>query len=154
MKNTYYQLIGPKEIFLTIDGVEVATYFYIVACNCFREPFVIGRNDLSKRGIKATKKGDTAIGLDYDSTVLIPFESADGVSMLKRLVDTGAGASIMSQTAWKKLNLPIELEEKYCHFVAANNQPIETFGLAPSVKFNNAGLELESSFIIGADMTE
>ena len=56
LKNTFYQLIGPKEIFLTIDGVEVATYFYIVASNCFPEPFVIGRNDLRKVVIKQQRR--------------------------------------------------------------------------------------------------
>ena len=114
LKNDYYQMIGPKKICLTIDGVEVSTYFYIVASVLFPEPFVIGRNDLCKRGIKVVQKADTAISLDYDSTVLIPFDSKDGVSMLKGLVDTGAGASIMGISAWKKLDLPVTLEEKHC----------------------------------------
>ena len=95
---------------------------------------------------------DGTIGLDEDSTVLIPFASSKGFAMLKGLIDTGAGPSIMGITAWKSLGLREELHSKHCSLVAVNGKPITTYGMANSVLFKVAGMDLETSFIIVQDL--
>ena len=74
--------------------------------------------------------------------------------MLKGLIDTGAGPSIMGITAWKSLGLEKELHPKHCNLVGVNGKPITTYGMADSVQFSVAGIELETNFIIVQDLHE
>ena len=57
----------------------------------------------------------------------------------------------MGISAWKRLNLGVELDKKPCSLVAVNKNPITTYGLASSVRFMIAGIELETTFIIVED---
>ena len=120
----------------------------------FPRPLVIGKNDLVAQGWKGPWDKPGTIGLTVDSTVLVPFASADGSLMLKGLMDTGAGPSIMGISAWKRLNLGVELDKKPCSLVAVNKNPITTYGLASSVRFMIAGIELETTFIIVEDLCD
>ena len=90
-----YQLEGPIETSLSIDGAEIRTKAMIICDENFPDPILIGRAEVSKKGMKSLKDMDGTIGLDDDATVLIPFASAGGFATLKGLIDTGAGPSIM-----------------------------------------------------------
>ena len=154
LRQKRYRLEGPIEASLVIDGAELRTKVLVVVDTSFPESLVVGRNDLCKQGLRSQMDLDGTIGLDDDSTVLIPFHSSGGYSMLKGLIDTGAGPSIMGISAWKKLGLDVELHTKHCSLLAVNGKPITTHGMADSVKFHIAGLELETSFIIVQDLLE
>ena len=134
-----YQLSEPEEISLSIDGVEILTKACVVMDQNFPRPLVIGKNDLVAQGWKGPWDKPGTIGLTVDSTVLVPFASADGSLMLKGLMDTGAGPSIMGISAWKRLNLGVELDKKPCSLVAVNKNPITTYGLASSVRIYDCG---------------
>ena len=84
-----YPLSGPEEISLSIDGVEILTKACVVLDQSFPKPLVIGKNDLVAQGWKGPWDKPGTIGLTVDSTVLVPFASADGSLMLKGLMDTG-----------------------------------------------------------------
>ena len=84
---------------------------------------MIGKNDLVAQGWKGPWDKPGTIGLTVDSTVLVPFASADGSLMLKGLMDTGAGPSIMGISAWKRLNLGVELDKKPCSFSGCEQKP-------------------------------
>ena len=71
----------------------------VISDETFPEPLLIGRADISKRGMKSLMDIDGTIGLDEDSTVLFPFASSKGFAMLKGFIDTGAGPSIMGISA-------------------------------------------------------
>ena len=90
---------------------------------------------------------DGTIGLDEDSTVLVPFDSSKGFAMLIGLIDTCAGPPTMGIIAWKSLGLQQEFHSNHCSLVAVNGKPITTYGMANSVQFNIAGIDLETSFI-------
>ena len=72
--------------------------------------------------------------------------------MLKGLIETGAGPSVMGITAWKSVGLKQELHSKRCNLLAVNGNPITTYGIADSVKFNVARINLENNFIIVLDL--
>ena len=69
---------------------------------------------------------------------------------LRGLLDTGAGLSLMSVEAWKRIsaqdrypirNLPIQL-------VAANGLAIRTYGIVEDVELILAGYNLKANFIL------
>ena len=90
----------------------------------FPEPIVVGKHDICATGLNSQRDADGAIGLDEDSTILAPFISRKAHLMLKGLVDTGAGPSIMGISAWNRLGLSdTELETKNANLVAVNGNP-------------------------------
>ena len=60
-----YPLEGPVETTLSIDGAEIRTKIMVISDETF-EPLLIGRADISKRGMKSLMDIDGTIGLDED----------------------------------------------------------------------------------------
>ena len=72
---------------------------------------------------------------------------------LKGLIDTGAGPSLMSISAWKRIaeNDRYPIKNAAIHLIAANGQELKTYGIVEDVRFLLAGYELRANFILMED---
>ena len=70
--------------------------------------------------------------------------------MLRGLIDTGAGLSLMTLEAWKR----ISTQERYpirnlpIHLMATNGLSIRTYGIVENVELMLAGFTLKANFIL------
>ena len=94
--------------------------------------------------------------MDDDSSLTVDFSLNSNVVSavtMKGLVDTGAGLTLMSLTAWKKIarfdTYPIKNAD--IHLIAANCQELKTYGIVEDPKFPLAGYEMKANFILMKD---
>ena len=148
------EVTKPQNVDLEIDGIEVKTKARVVIHGNFNEGVVLGKEELRCWNVRSNEVGVACLDDDSSLTVDFPLNS-DVVSAvtMKGLVDTGAGPSLMSLTAWKKIarfdTYPIKNAD--IHLIAANGQELKTYGIVEDVKFLLAGYELRANFILMED---
>ena len=113
----------------------------------------VGRNELSLRAIGQTT-GMRSAKIDGDATMSAQIRATGGRSVkLRGMLDTGAGVSVMSTEAWRKLGAPL-LKPWEVPIRMANDQPIEVLSISDEMHLSIAGLDLPVSFIVVESLGE
>ena len=109
----------------------------------FEEGILLSKEELRCWNVRNNELG--VARLDEDSSLMLEFPcgSAAVKLTLRGLVDTGAGPSLMSVSAWKRIAghdlYPIHNAD--IHLIAANGQELKTYGIVKDVEFLLAGYE-------------
>ena len=111
----------------------------------------LGKQQLRCLNIKDMTEAIGVVDVDSDANVELEFpRGQESPVKLRGLLDTGAGLSLMSLNAWKRIstqnrypikNLPIQL-------VAANGLEVRTYGIVEEVELILAGYKLKANFIL------
>ena len=94
--------------------------------------------------------------IDERASLVVSFVVLDAAPVLLRgLVDTGSGVSILTFSAYNRLAVRTGtlLRPYGIDLYAANGKTIKTFGLAEKIKFQLGGYEWETNFVVVDDAT-
>ena len=147
----WLEVSSPVSMDLVLDGVHMKTRVAVVLQGQLKEGVVLGKEQLRCWNIKEFAQAIGTVDLDSNAGVEVefPIQGEESV-MLRGLIDTGAGLSLMSLQAWRCIstperypirNLPIQL-------VAANGLGIRTYGIVENVELILAGYNLRANFIL------
>ncbi len=106
----------------------------------------VGRNELSLRAVGSPTGVRNAV-IDQNVTMFVSMRSNQGTARLKGLLDMGAGVSVMSDAAWKKLGAPI-FKPWTVPITMANDEPIKVLGITKELSMRLNELELPVAFIV------
>ena len=144
---------GPVYVVLKVDFVEIKTIAWVTLDEDLSGQIYLGKNDLVLRAINQGKVPAEA-KLEADAAMIIEVGRCDGGSEpLRGMLDTGAGISVMSVSAWRRIGSPT-LSPWTTAIKMANDSPINVFGTTGSLNVRMAGLELCVEFVIVEDLGE
>ena len=147
----WLEVSTPVDMDLVLDGVHMRTKVAVVLQGQLKEGVTLGKQQLRCWNVKAMAEDIGVIDVDSDANVELEFpRGQESPVKLRGLLDTGAGLSLMSLSAWKRIstqnrypikNLPIQL-------VAANGLEVRTYGIVEDVELILAGYRLKANFIL------
>ena len=121
----------------------------------FAEGIILGGDQLKCWTVTQSHSELGVVQIDENSMLDMNFPTGkDSEVKLRGLLDTGAGCSLMSISAWKKLasNKLYPITHHEIRLTAANGQEVQTFGLVENIAFTLAGHTLQSSFVLIDDV--
>ena len=136
---------------LVVDGVHIKTRVAVVLQGQLKEGIVLSREQLRCWSVRERPESMGTVDIDDNALVELRFPSSEGKEILLRgLIDTGAGLSLMTLEAWKR----ISTQERYpirnlpIHLMATNGLSIRTYGIVENVELMLAGFTLKANFIL------
>ncbi len=109
----------------------------------------LGKNELVLRAVKQGGVPAEA-KLEADAVMNIQVSCSDGK---RGMLDTGAGISVMSVSAWRRIGSPT-LSPWTTAIKMANDAPINVFGTIGPLNVRMAGLDLRVEFVVVEDLEE
>ena len=147
----WLEVSSPVAMDLVLDGVHMKTQVAVVLQGQLKEGVVLGKQQHRCWSVKEMEEAIGVIDVDSGANVRLEFPTGSQSHVkLRGLLDTGAGLSLLSVEAWKRIsahdrypirNLPIQL-------VAANGLAIRTYGIVEDVELILAGFNLKANFIL------
>ena len=142
----------PVPVHANIDGMDMKLDASVVV-NVFPQGVCLGPHELRCYSIsKQEPTGEARI--DERASLVVSFAVPNANPILLRgMVDTGSGVSIMSCSAFNRvaLHTGVALQPYRIDLYAANRKTIKTFGIAERVRFQLGGYELETNFLVVDD---
>ena len=143
---------SPVPVHANIVGVDMK-FDASVVVDVFPQGVCLGPHELRCYSIsKQELTGEARI--DERALLVVSFavQNANPI-LLRGMVDTGSGVSIMSFAAFNRVALRtgVALQPYRIDLYAANGKTIKTFGIAERVRFQLGGNELETNFVVVDD---
>ena len=143
------------EVNFELDGIDFYASALVVLDNEFTHGIVLGNDQLRCWTVTQSTQEVGVAQLDENAMLEVQFPTGQNTEVsLRGLVDTGAGGSLMTISAWKRLasNKLYPINHYDIRLTAANGQEVRTFGLVENVTFKLAGYTLQASFILIEDV--
>ena len=144
-----YHAYSPIPVKMNMDDLDIR-FEATVITDAFPPGICLGLQELRSYSInKQEPTGEARI--DERASLVVSFTIPDAAPLLLRgLIDTGSGVSILTFTAYNRLavHTGTMLRPYGVDLNAANGKTIKTFGLAENVKFQLGGYELETNFVV------
>ncbi len=97
---------GPVDVILKEDFVEIKTIAWVTLDKDLAGQIYLGKNELVLRAINQSRV-PTEAKLEADAAMIIQVGRCDGeLEPLRGMLDTGAGISVMSVSAWRRIGSP------------------------------------------------
>ena len=101
----WLEVSTPVDMDLVLDGVHMKTRVAVVLQGQLKEGVTLGKQQLRCWKVKCTAEATGVIDVDSDANVELEFLRGQEASVrLRELLDTGAGLSLMSLNAWKRIS--------------------------------------------------
>ena len=154
-RDSLWEVVGPVEVNFELDGIDFYASALVVLDNDFTHGIVLGNDQLRCWTVNPSTQEVGVAQLDENAMLDVQFPTGSDTEItLRGLVDTGAGGSLMTISAWKRLasNKLYPINHYDIRLTAANGQEVRTFGLVENVTFKLAGYTLQASFILIEDV--
>ena len=154
-RDSLWEVVGPVEVNFELDGIDFYASALVVLDNEFTHGIVLGNDQLRCWTVTQSNQEVGVAQLDENAMLEVQFPTGQNTEVaLRGLVDTGAGGSLMTIGAWKRLasSKLYPITHYDIRLTAANGQEVRTFGLVENVTFKLAGYLLQTSFILIEDV--
>ena len=142
----------PVPVHANIDGVDMK-FDASVVVDVFPQGVCLGPHEL--RCYSSSKQEPTGEArIDERASLVVSFAVPNANPIpLRGMVDTGSGVSILSFSAFNRVDLQtgVALQPHQIDLYAANGKTIKTFGIAERVRFQLGRYELETNLVLVDD---
>ena len=98
----WLEVSTPVSMDMVVDGVHMKTRVAVVLQGQLKEGIVLSRQQLRCWSVRERPESMGTVDIDDNALVELKFPSSEGKDILLRgLIDTGAGLSLMTLEAWK-----------------------------------------------------